>query len=395
MTTEVRTPFCTATVELADGGLWKKQILAFRTIDYTDRQGNKRKITFDRQYGEDLIRAFKDGAYDQVPLQLADGDNRHNNSPLLTAGEMVGVELSADGSGVDAVLRTWGEGTRVVEQNPKIGVSARILENLDTSDGRHFPRAVQHVLATIDPQMKGMRPWQRVQSVDLAVGSVTEFVDLSKATNERSAAMPEQSGNTVTLELSAPLAELLQKPETAERLARMLEEDEGLEALADQFGPDAFNEGDEDEEIDNEGDEDEEDVSLSYGPGSEAIELAHTQLATQGQQIVELTSQLNAQRTDAEISEFQREGLAPAVIEMARPLLAIESGAIELSNGVPGDAVDPGQVVRDVLNTVIELAQSGHLMVDPNTEAGSLRGNDETTSKRQAMVDNWSAEYGD
>jgi hypothetical protein len=384
MTTEVRTPFATSDVELsADSGLYRKQILRFGTIVYTDRTGRQRKLTFDRSYGEDLVRAFRSGAYDQVPFQLADATNTHTNAPDRTGGEVVALTLSKDGSGVDGYLRLNPLGTQAVELNSKLGVSARILENLATSDGRQFPRAVQHVLGTVDPQVRGMRPWERVDSVDLASGTVTEALDLSTETYERSA-MSGTDKDTVTLELSTA---------QAERLKTILEDDEALEALADQLGPEFFEslleDGEQDEEDPDEDDEesDEDEATLS-GPHIEALELARAQLDTQGQQILELTNQLNRTRLEAELSEFAGRDLAPAVIEAARPLLTVSPGAIELSNGIPGDAVDPGEVIREVLQTVIELANSGQLLISTD-EVGTLKGADQNKSTRDAMLSDW------
>lgn len=392
MTTEVRTPFATSAVELSDGGLWRKQVLRFDTINYTDKFGNRRKLTFDRKYGEDLIRAFQAGAYNQVPFQFADGQNRHNNDPRNTGGEIVALSLSRDGSGVDGFLRTWGDGTRVVEQNPKIGVSARIIEGLETSDGRRFPRAIQHVLATVDPQIRDMHPWEKVDSVDLSAGTVDEALDLSTETYERSGRVSgTKDDGTTVLELSTA---------QAERLKKLLDDDEALEALADELGPDFFDQLDEtdgEDEEEPEGDADEEepetDETELSGRHGEALELANAQLGALNSQVVELTNQLSAQRVDAEVAEFRRQNLAPAVIRAARPLLGLEAGAVELS-GVAGEATDPGEVIREVLNTVIELASTGHLLVDPDTEEGSLdHGRDATAGRRAALLKDWDS-YG-
>ena len=334
------------------------------------------------------VRAFKDGAYPQVPLQFADGDNRHNNDPLRTHGEVVGLQLSADGSGVDGILRTWGPGGKVIEQNPNLGVSARILENLSTSDGKQFPRAVQHVLATLDPQVRGMSPWQRVEPVDLSNAVGNETVDLSAAVYERSAGMSnsDRDEGTVTLELSAT---------RAARLEQLLDEDEALEELAAQLGPDFLDTDEETDEEDEDEEEllDDEDVQLS-GRYVEALELTQAAQDAQGQRILELTNQLNEQRMANEVQAYAGRNLAPAVLELARPLLAIQPGAIELSNGVPGQEVDPAEVMREVLDTVIELAESGHLLVDPDDERGSLHGVSKDSGQRKNLLDEWTAEYG-
>lgn len=381
--TEVRTPFSVSAVELSGGGLYRKQVLKFGTILYTDKTGKRRKMTFDREYGNKLVAAFKAGAYPQVPFQLADADNRHTNAPDRTGGEVVGVELSSDGSGVDAYLRTWGTGTQVIEQNPNLGVSARLFENITMTDGRTFPVAMQHVLGTVDPQVRGMRPWEKVDSVDLASTQVTEALDLSARMYERSVLMPgtKDKEPTTTVELSVS---------QVDRLKELLEDDEALEALAEQLGDDFFDAVDDDEEEEESPEDEEPEETALAVPGAftEAIELAQSQLAAQGRQIVELSAQLNSQRVDTEVAGYQRQGLAPAILELARPLLEIESGAIELSNGVPGGAVDPGTVVREVLDAVIELSSSGHLIVDP-TETGSLQGSDADKSERDAMLADW------
>lgn len=401
MTTEVRTPFGTPSpIELSSDGLYRKQVLKFGTIWYTGRDGQRRRIKFDRNYGEELVRAFRQGAFEQVPVQIADQDNRHNNSPTLTGGEVVALALSKDGSGVDGVMRLWGDGHRAVELNNKLGVSARILENLATSDGRSFRKAVQHVLLTVDPQVRGMSPWEKVESVDLSAGTVSESLDLSNETYERSAMSGQNgTGETVTLELSSGLAELLRDPKNAERLEGLLREEAGLEELAAELEAlgvdldDVDDDEDEDPDETEEEDEDEpEDLGLS-GPAAEAIELTNATVEGLGARVIELTNQLTQQRLAAEVDKYRREGLAPAVIEMATPLLEIESGAIELSNGV-GDPLDPGKVMRDVLDTVLELSNSGHLIVGDGLETGSLQGRSDDESRREAMLAAWDAEYG-
>lgn len=386
MATEVRTPFCESEIQLSAGDLWRKQVLRFDTIWYTGRDGKRRKITFDQKYGKDVIAAFKAGAYPQVPFQIADAENRHNNDPTRTGGEVVGLELSRDGSGVDALLRTWGDGTRVVEQNPKIGVSARILENQPQPDGRVFPRVIQHVLATVDPQMRDMHPWEKVRSVDLSnEGAAPEVLELSGEVYEGGNTVPEKNG-VETLELSTT-----QK----ERLLQILDDDEAFEALAEELGPDFFAQfEDEDEETSEDEDTEEDEVEptdLSVHGGSEALELAQAQIDSQGQQLLELSTQLRDQRTEADVQGYLRQDLAPAVLEAARPLLAVESGnALELSTA--GERVDPGAVIREVLDTVIELSRTGHLFID-STEVGSLEGSEVEKSTRAAMLADWEKNY--
>ena len=63
--------------------------------------------------------------------------------------------------------------------NPKLGVSARIVEDYARSDGRHFPAAIQHVLGTLDPRIPGLGAWQAIEAASPVPDTV---IDLSAAT---------------------------------------------------------------------------------------------------------------------------------------------------------------------------------------------------------------------
>ena len=55
------------------------------------------------------------------------------------------------------------EGAKVLRENPKLGVSARIVESYQRADGRHFTAALQHVLGTLDPRIPACargKPWK-------------------------------------------------------------------------------------------------------------------------------------------------------------------------------------------------------------------------------------------
>lgn len=134
---------------------WVKKILPIGSIEYKGRQ-----LRFDRSYLSRLVDSFRSRAYDQVPLQLADSDNRHTNDPERTAGEITDLELRDDG--LYALAHVTERGERVLTENPQLGVSARIVEQYSRADGKFFPAAVQHVLATLDPRVTGLGAWQPV-----------------------------------------------------------------------------------------------------------------------------------------------------------------------------------------------------------------------------------------
>ena len=171
MSAALLTPFTrSAAIELA-AQTWRKKLLPIGSIDYKGRT-----LHFTRDYLGQLVRSFHSGAYDQVPLQLADAENRHSNDPERTRGEITGMELGPDGLYV--TVRTTEAGSRVLAGNPRLGVSARIVEDYARSDGRHFPAAVQHVLATLDPRIPGLGAWEAIEASNPVSGRT---VDLSNA----------------------------------------------------------------------------------------------------------------------------------------------------------------------------------------------------------------------
>jgi hypothetical protein len=113
-----------------------------------------------------------------------------------------------------------------------------------------------------------------------------------------------------------------------------------------------------------------------------AIELATATATTATAQVLELTRRHRQEQVEREIDKFRVDGLSPALIDLARPLLELPTQAIELSNGT---AVDPGVVARNLLGTFIELARTGHAVLD-FSQVGGLEGNDAAQSQRAAMV---------
>lgn len=155
-------------VELANG-TWRKKLLPIGSVEY---QG--RTLHFTKSYLAGLVAAWNDQAYDQIPLQFADESNRHTNDPERTRGWITDMELGDDGLYIQAELTDRGE--QVLQDNPYLGVSARIVENYNRSDGKFYPAAVQHVLGTLDPRVPGLGSWERL---DMSNGGGGVIIDLS------------------------------------------------------------------------------------------------------------------------------------------------------------------------------------------------------------------------
>jgi hypothetical protein len=340
--------------------LFRKKILPMGSIDYKGR-----KIVFDREYLTDLATAFHDGAYDQTAFMLADKDNAHTMDPTRFHGEVKGVEVTDDG--LYGTFELSSEAADLVKRNPKLGVSARIVEGYARSDGKTYPRAMQHVLGTLDPRIPGLGAWTEVALSGYDSGD--EVVDLTHSAYEGEETVAGQNTGD-------DLIDGLTREEYEALLASLdLDGDEGDEGTEDEG---AEGEGDEGEGAEGADDRVPAGASLSNdGATQTAIELANAEIA-------ELKRARAEDKFQADKREYVQRGVPPALVELARPVLTAPDGfTIDLSNGVDGEnKVDAAHIVRQLLDSAsgyIALAQErGHSLdfsqeskgdVDPDKDA--------------------------
>lgn len=323
MSRAILSPVCdSAPIELSRK-LYKKQVLPIRTINYKGRQ-----INFDKSYLMELAKAYREGAFDQVPFMLADGDNKHTMDPDRFRGDVKG--LSVEDDGLYAYIELSDDATALIERNPKLGVSARIIEGLEHADGRQFGRAVQHVLGTLDPRVTGMKPWEEVS---LSYESVDETVDLTNETYE-------QEGLVMVDDQDA----------TA---------DEGTDSVFDEALYQDFT-----------ADYEEEGVSVT----TEDIELVRAENLDSQMRITQLETELALSRFEKEKAELIDAGVPPKMIDLASSVLQMpHPPIIDLARG-EGDEryVDLSKVVRDILH-------EAKGTIDLGRELGDLEGGDGTT----------------
>ena len=173
MTAAIFAPFYTsAALELANSGLWEKRLLPVGSISYEGR-----KIDFDQGYLQQLADAFRQRSHNQVPFQLAGSDNKHTNALGNYGGEVLNMRAGPDGLWI--TVKPTERAAEILRANPKLGVSARIVEDYARADGEFFPAAIQHVLGTLDPRVVGLGPWQEV--TEMANG-IDQVIDLSGGT---------------------------------------------------------------------------------------------------------------------------------------------------------------------------------------------------------------------
>ena len=161
--------------------LYKKQILPEGKYNY-----NGTELDLTAPVLDEAVKAFKDGAYDEVPFQFGGSQSEHNNDPFRRGGTFVHMER-IPGKGIEGYFDLGSEGSTYVEKFPKFGVSPRIKLNLDRADGKKYPVAIQHVCGTLVPRINGMSPWSKVDLSEGDTDAGEETIDLSTETVEAQA----------------------------------------------------------------------------------------------------------------------------------------------------------------------------------------------------------------
>jgi hypothetical protein len=365
----VLTPYVASEAALSNGGRWRKKLLPVGEINYKGRV-----LKFTRDYLAGLVDAFRKQAYDQVPFQLADAKNTHTNDPERTRGQITDMILQPDGLWIE--LDASERGGQVLKDNPRLGVSARIVEGYDRSDGKFFPRAVQHVLGTLDPRIPGMGGWQAVEAANDA--EVTFDLSGEAFTREEPGDMPE-----LNEEQQARLAALLDiDPERLAALAANVGtpaagdaadssgDDAELDEIAAQI--DAMSDEEleawaaelEAEEAAEAGAQPEAEPVAAANENTMALELARAQGDENARQLAVIQGELDGQRWANERGKLVAAGTPPYIADLAQPLLEGAGHVVDLAGG---KSVDAGQIMRTVLAEYQKLGQQLGL----GTELGS------------------------
>ncbi len=243
-------------------------------------------------------------------------------------GEVKGLELADDG--LYALIELTEDGAKVVEKNPKLGASARIVEGLEG-----VGRAIQHIAGTLDPRAKGMKPWKAVE-----LSSDLEVVDLTGAVYTEAAM--EGLSDTDVKRLKA-VADRLPAPEGSGGESPRSDEDlseEEAQQLVDQLIQAANAEGEP------QADRKREPAAALSEEQRRKIELAESRASEAANQAKKLAAELAQERFERERDSFIEAGVPPVLVELAAPVLKRESTVIELANGEKADA---GEIMRKIL----------------------------------------------
>ena len=354
---------------VATGKGFKKQILPFGSIDYKGT-----KITFDKKMLSSIAAAFKGRAYDQVPIVLADAENRHNMDPTKFAGEVTNLSVEADG--LYATVTPSKKARGLLKDNPRLGVSARIVPGLTKSDGRRFDFAIQHVLLTMDPRVTGMKPWE---TVDLSADDNRKVVDLTTGTIKEDAVADKKSkkknkgevvGETVTTVVIEDPDETKGKSKGEEEVdVRDLTDDEIDALLIDEVASDSTDLSTDADEV------------LDLAGGAAA---ADTSLRDEVQT---MRLDLAADRWEAERTKFVRNGVPPFLLDLAAPVLS-SPDAVMLDLSTSDEPIDAKTTIRNLLTGV-----QGMIDFTPEMGHGVDLSSDQDESTEQALLNEWN-QYG-
>jgi hypothetical protein len=435
VTNSLLTPYDKGDTKPAGRNLFRKQLLPVARIDYKGRT-----IDFTKDYLAGLVKAFNDRAYDQVAFQLADAQNTHTEDPERFRGEIAALELTDDG--LDVIVAATDDGAKVLRDNPRLGVSAKIVEDYGRADGKFFSRALKHVLGTLDPRMTGMAPWEAVDAAN-DEGDVVDLTALEYATSvtvvpgttytvvvgengtpesvRPAQQAPADTGTPATEEhemalstdQEARLSRLLdlpdeqftalltppEKPAEGETQGDLTDAQlEELVASIEAEVPEPVAETAPEKELAPAG------ASLS-ADAQAAIDLANTQIGLANARADEtamalkrVTTKLATAAYEAERDVFARTyGIPPRITDLARGLLEGEGRVVELASGKTADA---GSIVREVLKefgrTVKVLDLSGELgsAVDGAGEAAAAAEQGKVDARKDLVGELLSGKYG-
>jgi hypothetical protein len=422
MTRAMLSPFDLSAATQTGARLFRKQILRKGTINYKGQ-----KVTFDDPFLQNVVQAFRRGAYDQVPFVLADPDNRHNMDPERFRGEVKGMELTPDG--VDAIIEATPEGAKVIKRNPRLGVSARIVTDMSKSDGRSYPVAIQHVLATMDPRLTGMRPWETVdlsdededvEVIDLTAATVKEGTMATK-TGKKAAATPKEITFDLS-QLSDEQFEILLSTAVVEDVDTEDDEDDeteetvtsktsvkrkGFKGKAADESDDEDEDEDEDDEDLEEDDEDEVDELRRRGRGGRGgdpearLEEVEDKTKTKGTKDLstpvkrkkvsaarQVQIDLAETRWESQRDKLARSGVPPFLLDLAEPIMQTPDRLVI-------DLSETGEADVDAKKIIAGLLEGIRGVVDLSEEIGSsIGGRPDKETATGKMLDLWDTEYG-
>ena len=132
--------------------LWRAQVLPAGQVEHRGRT-----LNFTREYLGHVATAFRESAFDFVPLMAEPSPGQFTYDPACQHGIVRGMEVVSDG--LDLVAAVDAEADEMLTAGLWPSPAARIIEDYRRADGHLFPVAIQMVLLTRSPSITGLRQW--------------------------------------------------------------------------------------------------------------------------------------------------------------------------------------------------------------------------------------------
>jgi hypothetical protein len=341
---------------------WRKQILPEGKYNY---KGDELDLTADTH--RQLIAAFNDKAFDEVPFQFGP---EHNNDTFRRGGTMVDVQyVPGEGTYGYFDFSTSPEAAKYVTDYPKFGVSPRIVIDHERMDGKTFPAALQHICGTVVPRATGMSAWEKVELSEADEFDDAEMIDFSDesikgtvvgtgvVTKSKSKSKSENEGGKTVELTQAQLDYITQKMKDDEEIEKLFA---GVTEQQQTPPPPAVP----------------KEVTLS--------------LSNHDKEIAALKAANVRAEWQARKIHLASQGVPPAVLDLAEPLMTSpDSRVIDLSTAEGNVQISDKVQMLSVLE-----ALKG--TVDLGEEQGHSVGGDEPSEQSftDKQIDSFLTEYG-
>ncbi len=333
MAKALHTPFRAEDGQRVGPNLYRKQVLPVGTIDYRGQQ-----LDFTKERNDEIARNFAEGAFDQVPFTLVNESNEHTDDPERFRGEVKALDSEADG--LYATVELTDDGAKIVSDNPKLGLSARIRPDFEKA-GKKLGTVIQHVAGTLDPRGKGMKPWEAVELSD----NSPEVVDLTDGEYSETVKGEENKGDGLTDEERTKLRELLERVKSnGEGGEEANLSDDDAQRILDGLLSDSKTEP--------------QTVELSEEQ-RKVIDLAEQKAKDAERRVGEVEQRLATERWERQRDELVKAGVPPAVVNLAEPVLKRNAAVIDLSDNEKLDAQEVVRKVLDEFKGTIDFAEVG------------------------------------
>jgi hypothetical protein len=336
-----------------DGYFWKQLIPMGYELDYKGR-----KLKFDKHYLSNIKTAFEENALgQQTAFQLATDANEHDTDADKLAGRHYDPkrfqgdveQLAINNRGLYGKFKLTKDGTKIISDNPRLGVSVSLKEGFKSHDGKTYPVVMRHVLGTLDPKIRDMGDWQK------------DYIALSETYDDKS--------DEEVIDLTAPGATETKQPADTQTPTADGENVTVKKSDYEKMQQDLQEYQDAEKEIESWLEEDDDDDTVD-------------QAAPVDPKLIELSNQVAASQWEAERDKLLRKGVPVKMLDLATEVMSdgYSDYTIQLSNEKTVDS-------KDLIRKLLHEAEGA---IDLSEEQGHGVSNDEGENEaRDQYIENF------